>query len=202
MKRTLLAAVIACAAVSCAPRIRTDYFLINTEPAVAKAPAQLPLTLMVNNVRAPSRYQDQINFRTSEYQVGFYEYSRWAEPPPEMVWRALYSALNASGLFEKVDPADVAWNPDLVLKSTILTFDQVVEKSGESAECVLMMELIRRDTGKPVWSKQVRARVKQEKRGMFVAAMSEAVAKAVTESIADMEGSAALKEMAAAKKQP
>jgi ABC-type uncharacterized transport system auxiliary subunit len=200
MRRTLLAAIVACAAISCTPRIRTDYYLINTAPAVSKAPAQLPLTVVINHVRAPSRYQDQINYRTSEYQIGFYEYSRWAEPPPEMVWRALYSALKDSGLFEKIDPSDIAWNPDLILQSAILNFDQVVEKDGEFAECALVMELLMRDTGKPVWAKQTAVRVKQEKRGMFVAAMSEAVAKAVTESIADMEESSALKELAAGKK--
>ena len=202
MKRAVLADAIALVAVSCAPNIRTDYYMINTEPAMAKADTRFPLAVSVNNVRSPSRYQDQINYRTSEFKVGFYEYSRWVEPPSEMVRRTLYTMLRESGLFEKVDPSDIAWNPDLILQSAILNFDQVVEKDGEFAECALAMELLMRDTGKPVWSKQTRVRVKQEKKGMFIAAMSEAVAKAVAESIADMERSAALKELAAAKAKP
>ena len=200
MKRTLLAAIVACAAISCTPNIRTDYYVINTEPAMAKADTRFPMTVSVNNVRSPSRYQDQINYRTSDFKVGFYEYSRWVEPPSEMVRRTLYTMLRESGLFEKVDPSDIAWNPDLVLQITILNFDQVVEKDGDFAECALTMELLMKDTGKPVWSKQTRVQVKQEKKGEFVASMSGAVAKAIAESIADMERSAALKELAAAKK--
>jgi len=200
MKRTLLAAIVACAAISCTPNISTDYYVINTEPAMAKADTRFPMTVSVNNVRSPSRYQDQINYRTSDFKVGFYEYSRWVEPPSEMVRRTLYTMLSESGLFEKVDPSDIAWNPDLVLQITILNFDQVVEKDGDFAECALTMELLMKDTGKPVWSKQTRVQVKQEKKGEFVASMSGAVAKAIAESIADMERSAAMKELAAAKK--
>jgi ABC-type uncharacterized transport system auxiliary subunit len=199
MKKTLLAAIIALGAAGCTPHIRTDYFTINTEPEMEPSEERLPLTVSINNVRAPSRYQDQINFRTSEFRVGFYEYSRWVEPPAEMLRRTLCNALGRSGLFKKVDPSDIAWNPDLILQSSILSFDQVIEKNDSFAECALAMELERRDTGEPVWSKQVRVRVKQERKGEFAAAMSRAVAQAVAESIEDMKGSAALKEMGAGK---
>ncbi len=199
MKKMVIAAAAACAALSCAPRIRTDYYLINTEPAVAKSASRLPLTVVINHVRAPSRYQDQIAYRTSEFRVGFYEYSRWAEPPAEMVWRAIHGALSASGLFERAEPSDAAWNPDLILQCAIIAFDQVLEKGGEYADCRLAMELLTMDTRKVVWSKRTGALVKQEKRGAFVAAMERAVARAVSDAVADMEGSAALREAAAGK---
>lgn len=196
MKRTVLAALIALGAASCASRIRTDYYLIDTEPSPPRAAERLPLTVAVNNVRAPSRYLDQMNYRAPGLRAGFYEYSRWMEPPAEMVQRALCHALRQSGLFEKADPSNGAWNPDLVLQCTILAFDQVREKDGEYAECALAMELVQREKGNAVWSKELRVRVPQERRGGFAEAMSEAVAKTLAEAVGDMAESAELRKLA------
>jgi ABC-type uncharacterized transport system auxiliary subunit len=172
--------------------VRTYYYLINTDLVVPRSEKQLPLTVAVNNVRAPSRYQDQMVYRTSEYEVGFYEYSQWVEQPAEMVRRALLDALKDSGLFQRVDPIDIVVNPDLTLQSAIVSFDQVVTKTGNSAECELTLELLRGNSGQPVWSYDAKARVAQKGKGKFVEAMSAAVSKGINDAIADMEKSAAL----------
>lgn len=179
--------------------IRTYYYIINTDVAVPRAEKQFPLTVAVNNVRAPSRYQDQMVYRTSEYEVGFYEYSQWVEQPAEMVRRALLDALKDSGMFKRVDPVDVVVNPDLTLQSTIVGFDQVVTKNGNFAECELTMELLRGNSGPQVWSYDAKVRVAQKRRGKFVEAMSEAVSRAINDSIADMEKAASLRGFAEAK---
>lgn len=172
--------------------MRTYYYLINTDLVVPRSKKQLPLTVAVNNVRAPSRYQDQMVYRTSEYEVGFYEYSQWVEQPAEMVRRALLDALKDSGLFQRVDPIDIVVNPDLTLQSAIVSFDQVVTKEGNSAECELTLELLRGNSGQPVWSYDAKARVAQKDKGEFVEAMSATVSKGINDAIADMEKSAAL----------
>jgi len=176
--------------------MRTYYYLINTDLTVPRSEKCLPLTVAVNNVRAPSRYQDQMVYRTSEYEVGFYEYSHWVEQPAEMVRRALLDALKDSGLFKRVDPIDIVVNPDLTLQSVIVSFDQVVTREGDFAECEFILELLQSNSGNPVWSHDAKARVAQQGRGKFVAAMSDAVNKAITEAIAEMEKSTALQEFA------
>lgn len=178
--------------------VRTYYYIINTDITVPRAGKQLPLTVAVNNVRAPSRYQDQMVYRTSEYEVGFYEYSQWVEQPAEMVRRGLLNALKSSGLFRRVDAIDIIVNPDLTLQSSIVSFDQVVTKEGNFAECEIRLELLGVNSGQPVWSYDAKARVSQKKKGMFVEAMSEAVSQAINDSIIDMEKSVALQKFAEA----
>jgi len=179
--------------------MRTYYYLINTDLTVPRSEKKLPLTVAVNNVRAPSRYQDQMVYRTSEYEVGFYEYSQWVEQPAEMVRRALLDALKDSGLFQRVDPIDIVVNPDLTLQSTIVSFDQVVTRDGNSAECELTLELLQGNSGAPVWSYDAKARVAQKGKGKFVEAMSATVSKAINDATAVMEKSAALQEFAGTK---
>jgi hypothetical protein len=72
----------------------------------------------------------------------------------------------------------------------------VLEKDGDSAECALAMELMQRETGNAVWSKELRVRVPQERSGGFAEAMSEAVAKVLAGAVGDMEGSAELRKLA------
>jgi len=193
----IASAIAALTITSCQSYLQTEHFRIDTEPAVPKAAKRIPLTLLVNTSRSPSRYQDQIFYRSSEYEVGFYEYSRWVEQPSEMVTRALINALDASGLFESVVLPGGASNPDLILQTAITSFDQVVSKEGNSAECSLTMSILHGGSGKAVWQYKAKAVVKQN--GKFAAAMSEAVAEVIRKAIADMEASAALEELAAAK---
>lgn len=197
--RTVIPAALLLALASCRSYMQTNYFLINTEPAVQKAATQLPLTLAVNNLRSPSRYQDQMFWRTADFQVGFYEYSHWVEPPAEMVKRVLIHSLKNAELFQRVEPLGVAANPDLILQSNLDSFDQIITKEGTLAECALTLALIRGDNAKPVWSYEGVERVKQEGKGKFVAAMSEAAARVINNAIADMEKSEGLREMAGIK---
>jgi ABC-type uncharacterized transport system auxiliary subunit len=195
---TILAILAVSLCISSCKTVRTYYYLINTDIAVPKAEKQLPLTAAVNNVRAPSRYQDQMVYRTSDYEVGFYEYSQWVEQPAEMVRRGLLNALKDSGLFKRVDSIDIVVNPDLTLQSSIVCFDQVVAKEGNFAECEFRLELLG-SSGQTVWSCDAKAHVAQKRKGTFVEAMSEAVSQAIKESLADMEKSAALQKFAEGK---
>jgi ABC-type uncharacterized transport system auxiliary subunit len=194
-------AALSLAVTSCQSYIRTDYFIIDTNPSIAAVGKQFPLRVVVNNVRSPSRYQDQMFYRSSGYEVGFYEYSRWVEPPAEMVRRALINALRSSNLFISVVSMGQDSSPNLTLQTTITSFDQVVTKDGNFAECELAMGLLT-GGGKPIWLYDAKARVKQEHKGKFAAAMSQAVHDAIGNAIADMETSAAIKELAGQQRKP
>lgn len=200
MKTTTAAVCIAaiCASgISCRMHVPTSHYLIDQAPEIPAAGRRLPLSLAVNNVRAPSRYGDMMFYRAADYEVGFYEYSHWVEPPAEMVKRAMLNALRSSGLFARVDPAGLAGRPDLVLQAELTAFDQVLEADGTFAECGLAMEILRCAGGDAVWSYEATGRVRQEERGKFVAAMSEAVRRAIVGAIGAMEASDALAAAAA-----
>ncbi len=82
MKRTVLAALIALGAASCASRIRADYYLIDTEPSPPRAAERLPLTVAVNNVRAPSPLPRPDELPRPGLRAGFYSTAAgWSRRP-------------------------------------------------------------------------------------------------------------------------
>ncbi len=181
---------------SCVSNIQTRYYLIDTEPTVERAKKHYPLILEVSNVGAPSRYQNRMFYRASDYEVGFYEYSQWVETPAEMVRVELINMLWASGLFDQVFPAGVIAAPDITLQCEVAGFDQVITSDGYFADCELKLEVTKREGGKPIWTYESKSRVAQEGKEQFVAAMNKAVYKAISDSIKNMEKSDALQEMA------
>jgi len=176
----------------------TKYHLIDTDPAIVRSPVRHPVELGIGKVRAPTRYRDQIVYRSSPYDVGFYEYSRWAEPPDEMVRRALKNIAGRSGLFQGVDFAELGppGPADLVLEGEIAAFDQIVEGEKTYAFCELTFFLLDAGTSSPVWAFTASAEVRQEKAGEFAAAMSAAVKSAIEDALADMEISGVLSRLA------
>lgn len=181
---------------SCSSYRPTHYYAIDVEPTFEKEENPLPLTVTVNSVRAPSRYQDQMVYRKSKYEMGFYELSEWIEPPAEMLTGAVSDALDASRLFRRVDALGIVSGSDLILLGELNRFDQVVEGEENFAECELLLELIRVENGEFVWRHQARAKVKQGENESFAAAMSEAVSRVLTEAVSEMRSSAPLRELA------
>ncbi|MCX6357014.1 MAG: ABC-type transport auxiliary lipoprotein family protein [Candidatus Aureabacteria bacterium] len=193
IKELVMLPVIALGLVSCVTYMQTHFYTIDTAPAVTAAATQLPLTVSINNVRSPSRYQDQMFYRASDYRVGFYEYSHWVEPPSEMVRRALTNALKSSNLFKRVEPIGIIGSANLILQTDIESFDQVISKEGTFAECTFVFELVKASSGQSVWTYEAKARVKQQGKGKFVGAMSEAVAMALNDALGDMAHSDQIK---------
>ena len=197
MKRiyVVLLSSVAVAAAACGSHLPTYYYLIETGPEVTKAEKIIPLKVDVNPVRAPDRYLNRIVFRRGQFEIGFYEYSQWAELPADMVRRALINALNGSGLFGGVDLIGSDPAAELDLNSEIESFDQVIEGDEWSAAFGLILEFNRHDTGAPVWSYRTVARVKQKGEGELAAAMSEAVNQALVRAVSEMEQSEELRRL-------
>ena len=170
----------------CRSPLTNEYFLIRVEPALEPSPDPLPLAVDVSDVRAPLRYQNQMVFRRGPYRVGFYEHSRWAALPSDMVRRALIDALNQSGIFSRIEMIGQNPRADISLISEIESFDQVIEGDEIRAEFSMILEAVRADTGTPVWSRRFSASVPQEAEGELAAAMSAAVAEALTRTIEEM----------------
>ncbi|MDP8248848.1 MAG: ABC-type transport auxiliary lipoprotein family protein [Candidatus Tritonobacter lacicola] len=204
LRTIVVALAVSFCGAACTSYIPTYYYGINTEPGVKLAANPYPFTIELRSLRAPSRYKDQMVYRTAEYRVGFYEYSQWVEPPAEMVGRALLNALKDSKLFVRVDPVGAILAPDLVLQGNITGFDQVVGEKAETAVCEMDLEIVPGAGGRPVWNYTAKATVEQKEKGAagFVPAMVAAVDEAILKAIGAMEASTELREFAAEKKEP
>ena len=180
------------AGLSCSGYLPTRYYAIDEKPPVVKASNAYPVALEVRALRAPSRYKDQMVYRTSKYQIGFNEFSQWVEPPGEMVMRALINGLNKAQLFQRVEPLGMIAVPDLILQGNVIRFDQVLGKKGKMADCEIELEIVPISGGRPIWKYAAKGMVEQEKAGAdgFVPAMSAAVDEALSGAIAAMDGSA------------
>ena len=177
----------------CSSYLPTDFYLIRVEPVPAPEAEPFPLRIDVGDIRAPVRYQNQVVFRRGPYQVGFYEHSRWAALPSEMVRRALIDALNASGLFPRVELIGQNPQADVSLLAEIESFDQVVDGEDLRADFSVIIEAARADTGSTIWSCRAAAEVPQPGPGELAAAMSEAVGRALAQAIGEMANSEELR---------
>ena len=173
----------------------TGYYLIRAEPDIPAVDEPLSLAVDVSDVRVPLRYQDRMVFRRGPYRVGFYEHSRWAALPAEMVRRSLIDALNRSGLFGRVELIGRNPRADIFLIAEILSFDQVIEGEEVRAEFSMILEAVRADTGSAVWSGRFVAAVPQQGGEELAAAMSGAVAGALSRALEELTAAEELRSL-------
>lgn len=148
-----------------------------------------PVTLGVRIFGEATRYRNRMLYRSSEVEVGFYEYDRWVEPPGEMVTRVVMAHLRASGLFRQIIPAVDAPVLAWVLSGDVLRFDEVRSASGSHAECRLQLELRRVRDEQLLWSDVITATVAltDDAPTALARAMSEAVQHAARQLITTLQ---------------
>ena len=170
--------------------VGVHYYLIKPEPLEAKARQQFPLSLGIRPFSAPIRYQDEIFYRISDVEVGYYDYHRWVEPPSEMVTGTMVEALRASGLFSRVENVENAGPLDLVMEGDLIGFDEVESDGGRSAYCEVSLRIHRAGKGTPLWSDQFAAAIEVRQAGVsaFARAMSQAVADVTRQAVESLEG--------------
>jgi len=79
-----------------------------------------PLELRLGRVNAASTIKDQIMFRSSVYEIGYYEGRRWTERPEAYVRRALGRAL-----FHRVGIRQIAYGSGTTLDVDVIAFEEV-----------------------------------------------------------------------------
>jgi ABC-type uncharacterized transport system auxiliary subunit len=91
----------------------------------ASAPFRYAVVIGIEPFDAePSYQQDRIIFRTSPYEVNFYEYHRWLVLPNELVTDQVYRLFAASDLFQHVHTYGFEAYADYILQGKIAMFDQ------------------------------------------------------------------------------
>lgn len=148
------------------------YALAVNMPTSTTKPAKA--TLVVREFSAHDPYnQERLVYRTSPYQLDFYNYHRWAAFPAQQAtdWTRRY--LRDSGVFAKVYPTGDGL-ADFSLNGRIRQFDEVDHEQGWEAVLSLDVWLTRGDQRTPVWQQSYGATQAAEKRNpaAVAAAMS------------------------------
>jgi ABC-type uncharacterized transport system auxiliary subunit len=121
--------MLACAALSKSTPLEIRYFTPEAEPAgaqLSETPAVAPtVSLRLGRVVGGPELGEEIAWRDSPMEVGFYDNSRWTERPEAYVARALDRALFGSGRLRHV-----LAGPAPVLDVRVLAFEEVRPQSG------------------------------------------------------------------------
>ncbi|PID57079.1 hypothetical protein CSB45_09185 [candidate division KSB3 bacterium] len=98
---------------------------LKVAPQATESVASSPFSLRVESFGGDIPYQqDKIIFRTSAYEVNFYEYHQWLRPPAELVTERVLDLAGASGLFQHVFEEESGELTRYMLDGRVLMFDQ------------------------------------------------------------------------------
>ncbi len=161
------------------PAVR-HYALLLTVPETPPSARQWSLVVRPFVARDP---YDQLRmvYRSSPYQVDFYNYHRWATSPAQQItdWTRRY--LRSAGQFAKVFPTPDA-RADFALGAVIRQFEEI--DHADTWEAVLSIDfwLARGDQRTPVWFQSYTATQQAAKRN------PEAVAEALSRNLESILG--------------
>ena len=125
-----------------------------SEKAAKGETPKYPYVIGVEAFDANAPYQqDKIVFRTSAYEVNFYEYHRWLRPPADLLQEQTVKLLTTSALFQKVHAYVFESFADYSLIGRIVMFDQWNNADKTAAVHVgITYQFINPEQQRLVWS--------------------------------------------------
>jgi ABC-type uncharacterized transport system auxiliary subunit len=168
-----------CSVTTPRPEVR-HYTLVLTVPEAHSRPAKTSLVVRPFTAHDPYN-QERIVYRSSSYQLDFYNYHRWAASPAEQVtdWTRRYLA--ETGLFAKVFPTSNG-SADLALGGRIRQIEEVDHEQTWDALLSIDFWLTRSDQHTPFWFQSYTATRQATKRN------PEAIAEALSRNLEDILG--------------
>jgi ABC-type uncharacterized transport system auxiliary subunit len=125
-------------------------------------------------------------YRPTPNEIAFWEFHQWAAPPARMITARLANRMGRSGLFRDVDCFPYSYGEaDLVLRGTVLAFEELDRGSEWYAHVKIFLELSNRRAGPSVlWSKKIEVERKalERKPKAMVNALSEALDEAIAQA--------------------
>ena len=138
----------------CTPVPPTYYYTFrpDIEKNVGTASPQYPSVLAIEAFDADVPYQqDKIVFRTSPYEVNFYEYHKWLRPLGELVTDQVVKFISAAGMFQKVHPRAFESYADYTLRGRIKMFDQWYSETTSHVRIQLEYALMASEKEQILW---------------------------------------------------
>lgn len=128
------------------------YYTIQSSTAPAIPTGSQSISLLVARVSGAEFLRGTpIAFRVGANEIGSYEFSRWVEPPVELVQINLIHALKSTGNYMSVESMGSSSEGQYVVRGRLYDFEEV---DGASISGLVSMEfdLYDRRSGKVVWS--------------------------------------------------
>jgi len=150
--RPILISLLALALSGCASSKPIRYYTVQLPVAPTLSPNTRTVSLLVGNITGPEIYHDTpIAYQVGTNEIGTYQYSRWVDPPVEMLKSKLMRVLNTSGDYQSVSSLGSNSDAQFVVRGRLYSFEEV---DGASIAGLVSMEfeLYDRKSGKVVWS--------------------------------------------------
>jgi len=182
MKKTIIPIITAMILVGCVsknPYQHVNYYSIEQHLSQSIQPVEdnIGCCLAVMGIRAPARYGKKMLYRKPDGVIGFREYDRWVESPPELVTQALMRSFDGSGLFDHAGGMSALRWAEYSLAGDMIKFDEVREDSAVAAEFSIRLVVNRVEGGDVIWTDILSSR--QEMSGSDAAAFAAALGRAV-----------------------
>jgi ABC-type uncharacterized transport system auxiliary subunit len=149
--RRILISLLALGLSGCASSKHIKYYSVQLPVVPTRSTSGFPVSLLVGSVAAPPIYRDSpIAYRVGTNEIGVYQYSRWIEPPVDLVKAKLLRILNESGDYQSVAGLGSASDGQYVVRGRLYSFDEV-DGASISGQVSMEFELSERKSGKIVW---------------------------------------------------
>jgi ABC-type uncharacterized transport system auxiliary subunit len=184
----LSAAAICLAIAGCGSVHGTHFYTLGEAGAVAFTGSDTTKPLIrVERLTVAEPYAGRrIVYRPNPNEVSFWEYHRWAAAPGRMLTARVAERMAESGLFRGVDCFPYSWaNADLVLRGTVLAFEEIDKGGDWYAHVKMFLELTSRKAGRStLWSAKIDIEKKAASRHpeAVVVAMSEVLDEAIAKA--------------------
>jgi ABC-type uncharacterized transport system auxiliary subunit len=128
------------------------YYTVGLPVAPTLSTSAHPLPLLVGMIGGADIYRNTpIVYRVGTNEIGAYEYSRWAEPPVELVKDKLIRILSASGDYQSVTSLGSNSSGQFVVRGRLYEFAEV-DGANITGLVSMEFELYDRKSGKTLWT--------------------------------------------------
>ena len=149
--RRILISLLALGLSGCGAGKQIKYYTVQMPVAPTRTTSAFPVSLLVGNIGAPPIYRDSpITYRVGTNEIGVYQYSRWVDPPVDMVKVKLLRILRESGDYQSVAGVGSATSGQYVVRGRLYNFDEV-DGPSISGQVSMEFELYDKKSGKVVW---------------------------------------------------
>lgn len=153
VRNGFLILLVAVFSASCGASRPIKYYALEVPHEPTQDPSsQYPVSLLVARVMAGHLYRDdRLVYRSSELELGTYEYQRWSEPPVDMIQQSLIAALRATKQYRSVDPVASNMRGDYVVRARLDALDEI-DKPQLAGRFSLRLELYDLKSAQVLWS--------------------------------------------------
>jgi ABC-type uncharacterized transport system auxiliary subunit len=128
------------------------YYTVQFSGAPTLRTSAHTLSLLVGGIGGADIYRDTpIVYRIGANQMGVYEYSRWAEPPVELIKNKLIRELSDSGDYQSVTGLGSNSAGQFVVRGKLYAFEEV-DGANIAGLVSMEFELYDRKSGKILWT--------------------------------------------------